>query len=853
MLEFKSSAGHKLEFEAKPLGQGGEGAVHKQFDHLGYGDIGDLAKIFAPTKRGGKEAKLKAMMETRSPRPSHSYAWPKELLYDIKTGEFCGYVMYLKQNKIELGDIYGYNSPFRTEGDDKMKEWRFFVALARNLARAVAGVHDIGQVIGDLNDKNILIDPETCEVTLIDTDSFHITRAEETYRCTVGKSEYVPKEVQNVKFASAELPTFTRHTDNFSLAILIFKLLMNGVHPFNSVGIDEKSIEDNIGDGRSPFFANYAKLNTAFYAPNADIFPPVLKKLFEVAFVGSANNPEKRPSAIEFFDELVKLEKSENLYSCTTKPWHIFPSTTNECPWCAIERRQEERLTQIAALSVLTSNVTPDYSVARYNPVQNYKNAQAEQAAAAATAAAAAAALAATQAAATTPSVAEPEKPIKPEIPEEPVAPVMSEVPEVIETPEVEQVPEVAEIIETPEISATPDAFAAFESFETGETFEEFTEDFEEHEVPEDDVVTVSMSAASVQPVFGTKRNKNKIFAIAGAAAAAVLLVVGIIIAATLSNNGEIKKPPNTTPSSRTQGTTPGNSYTDLSNPITTPTTVNDDLFTTTIPTTPSTIATTTGEPTNTAATTTIGGGTTRTSPPTVATTRTSPPTPGTPSTPVPTPPTTTQVTTRTTPPTTTVTTRTTPTTTVTTRTTPTTTRTTATSRALEQRQVIFNMQNQTNLGLFAGQGSAGNSTHPTLKSNSGTRTVNQSTTPSTILITSRSGESQGVDINLASFNFVQGRSYEFTFAGSVTSGSGSHVIKILAISDIVSERDARGNDFRTLTDRNFVTSASFSLSATLTQAQIAELVENNVSRIRLGGAARQDLTISGVTVTEIR
>ncbi|MCL2754918.1 MAG: hypothetical protein FWD35_04290, partial [Oscillospiraceae bacterium] len=392
MLEFKSSDGRKLEFEAAPLGQGGEGAVHKQYDHLGYGDVGDLAKIFNPGKREGKEAKLKAMMEIRSPRPSHSYAWPKELLYDLKTGEFCGYVMYLKQNKIELGDIYGYNSPYRTEGSEKMKEWRYFVALARNLARAVAGVHDIGQVIGDLNDKNILIDPETYDVTLIDTDSFHINRMEETYRCVVGKSEYVPKEVQNVKFASAALPTFTRHTDNFSLAVLIFKLLMNGVHPFNSVGIDEKSIEDNIGDGRSPFFANYAKLNTAFYAPTADMLPPVLRKLFEVAFVTGTNNPEKRPSAIEFYDELVKLEKSENLYSCTAKQWHIFPSATSECPWCAIERRQEERMQQIAALSVLTSNVAPDYSVARYNPVQNYQKAQDEQAAAKAAQAAAAAA-----------------------------------------------------------------------------------------------------------------------------------------------------------------------------------------------------------------------------------------------------------------------------------------------------------------------------------------------------------------------------------------------------------------------------------------------------------------------------
>ena len=388
MLEFKTADGRTLEFENKPLGKGGEGAVYKQFDRTGHGDVGDLAKIFLPAKRAGKEEKLKTMLEIRSPQPSYSYAWPKNILYDNKTGEFCGYVMYLKDNKIELSDICGYSSRFREE-----KEWRFFVSAARNLAQAVQGVHDIGQVIGDLNGKNILIDTDTCQITLIDNDSFHIITDKENHRCTVGMSEYIAPEIQNTKFSEADLPTFSESTDNFSLAILIFKLLMNGAHPFNSVGKDENSIEDNIKTGSFAYFAKSIneELNAAFYAPTIFMLPDSFVDLFKRAFMEGVKNPAGRPKAGEFYDELVKLGKEENLYTCYNVPWHIFPDVVSECPWCEVDRKKQEQINKIAALSVLTSNVVPDYSVARYNPVESYKNAQTTAATTATTAAAAAA------------------------------------------------------------------------------------------------------------------------------------------------------------------------------------------------------------------------------------------------------------------------------------------------------------------------------------------------------------------------------------------------------------------------------------------------------------------------------
>ena len=100
-------------------------------------------------------------------------------------------------------------------------------------------------MIGDLNDKNVLVDMETAQVTLIDNDSFHIASNSGTHRCNVGMGEYIAPEIQGINFRKAPLPTFTTSTDNFSLAILVFKHLMNGLHPFSSATIDDISIEDN--------------------------------------------------------------------------------------------------------------------------------------------------------------------------------------------------------------------------------------------------------------------------------------------------------------------------------------------------------------------------------------------------------------------------------------------------------------------------------------------------------------------------------------------------------------------------------------------------------------------------------
>ena len=70
------------------------------------------------------------------------------------------------------------------------------ITIAKNLCAALNSVHEAGQVCGDLNPKNIGVDPKGAKVTLLDTDSYHITDANaKVYRCEVGMPEYLAREV----------------------------------------------------------------------------------------------------------------------------------------------------------------------------------------------------------------------------------------------------------------------------------------------------------------------------------------------------------------------------------------------------------------------------------------------------------------------------------------------------------------------------------------------------------------------------------------------------------------------------------------------------------------------------------
>lgn len=329
MTEYKGLSGRSYRVQSAPFAGGGEGDIYDVVGVSGY-----VAKVYKPDKRTAERERKLSVMVSNKPNVMEQYAWPLDVLYE--NGRFMGYIMPKINGKEKLRNIYVYDKR-------KGKPWSLFIAIAKNLSAAVHNVHEIHQVIGDLNPENILVNPIDGMVTLVDTDSYHISDSSRTYRCGVGMPEFVAPELQGIHFPSAPLPTFTPESDRFALAVLIFALLMNGAHPFSCTVISGSSSKfqpiDNMQNGKCAFFPDNcsSNMNIPRYAPELSSLPDNIQKLFRRAFIVGQSNPALRPSAEEWYNALEQLEN--NLKTCLKDSQHIYYYGAKECPWCKVNEK----------------------------------------------------------------------------------------------------------------------------------------------------------------------------------------------------------------------------------------------------------------------------------------------------------------------------------------------------------------------------------------------------------------------------------------------------------------------------------------------------------------------------------
>jgi len=353
------------------IGRGGEGTVYKI-----SGMPNCVLKIFNDAKRTEtRHRKLLAMINSPMPTDAmQQVTWPMDVVYDGVS--FVGYVMPAIKNNEDLNVMY--SDKYSCTLSEK-------ITIAKNLCSAINAVHNAGQVCGDLNPKNISVDPRHAIVTLVDTDSYHITDPidSKVYRCVVGLPEYLPKEIQlkmknGMNLESAPLPTFTKYSDLFALAVHIFALLMNGCHPFacavnNNINIGPLSGSqpsvvapqpiDNICNDFFPFANTKTGITTPQYAPDFNALPSDIQKMFIRAFVSGSQNPSERPDTVEWYNALTKMQS--NLKTCSVNGRHMYASHLSECPWCKVEARM--RAVSAPRLAQTSININQPYTPQTYS------------------------------------------------------------------------------------------------------------------------------------------------------------------------------------------------------------------------------------------------------------------------------------------------------------------------------------------------------------------------------------------------------------------------------------------------------------------------------------------------------
>src|SRR5439155_5011102 len=227
MREYRKSNGWVIHL-GNDIGGGGEGRIYTTVEEPGL-----VAKIYT-TVTGEREAKLAAML---AQPPHNTYtqkhfplAWPTERLYD-REDQCVGFLMPYIAHKDNFPLLKLYNPKDRLK-TLHLFSWKYLLHAAMNLASTVSVLHENGYIIGDVNESNILIS-RTALVTLVDCDSIQVPRRNGSFfRCAVGKPEYTPPELQGRDFHAINR---TAYHDNFGLAVLIFQMLMEGVHPFSGI------------------------------------------------------------------------------------------------------------------------------------------------------------------------------------------------------------------------------------------------------------------------------------------------------------------------------------------------------------------------------------------------------------------------------------------------------------------------------------------------------------------------------------------------------------------------------------------------------------------------------------------
>ncbi|WP_188054665.1 hypothetical protein [Sphingosinithalassobacter sp. CS137] len=317
----------------KLLGEGASGKVYALPDMPGF-----AAKLYHGEKECRRhEAKIDCMLASRPHLPPAVHdgirypqiAWPEAKLHD-HAGRFVGFLMpeIDFRRSTSLVNILQKNS----RRIEKISEYYGYrVLVARNLASVFAELHRAGHHMIDMKPANLRFYPAVSWMAVVDTDGFSIAGSSGRMPADQLSDDYIaPESWQRRPAALGEAQ------DLFALAVIIFQLLDNGVHPFagtdSRAGPQATDLQTRILEGLYP----YAVQPPAGVSPAAAsihrMFRRATRTLFDRAFLPGA----VRPSAAEWRDHLDEL--MTHLVPCRAKPAEHAHFGVG-CGFCAHEAR----------------------------------------------------------------------------------------------------------------------------------------------------------------------------------------------------------------------------------------------------------------------------------------------------------------------------------------------------------------------------------------------------------------------------------------------------------------------------------------------------------------------------------
>ncbi|WP_240098332.1 hypothetical protein [Thermomonas flagellata] len=300
--------GEAVRLSDSPLAQGGEAAVYEVPQYPSV-----VVKLYHPQVLDKRRNSLRAKIEAMCTDPAlagfkqHSrMTWPRFSVFDERK-QWRGYAMKKAAGvrMTVLAHAMAYHEHFPDLDRPAL------LAYLLNLLSTMQELHAAGVRLGDYNPANFLCQPDGREVTLIDCDSWQVQAAGRTFHCPVAAPEMLPPELLGKDLARTHR---TLESEQFSLAILIFKVLMLGRHPFDVVG--GESPVANIRQGHFPYGIGGGGIPKGAWFNIWSHLPFRLKEQFVRTFRDGSRDPTERTTVPEWI-QLLSLYQRE-----ITRGWH---------------------------------------------------------------------------------------------------------------------------------------------------------------------------------------------------------------------------------------------------------------------------------------------------------------------------------------------------------------------------------------------------------------------------------------------------------------------------------------------------------------------------------------------------
>ncbi|MCG3769795.1 MAG: hypothetical protein JW384_00926 [Nitrosomonadaceae bacterium] len=232
--------------------------------------------------------------------------------------------------------------------------WLTHLQVCLAISRAVRRLHAAGLAHSDLSYKNVLVDPVTGQACVIDIDGLVVPNKYPPD--VVGTPDFIAPEVvetQNLDKSDPLKKLPSSYTDRHALAVLIYMYLLYR-HPLRGGKVHDLDAakDEELMMGSAALFvehptnkANRVKPDQVGKAqqPWGDptrmpftITGPYLSDLFRKAFIDGLHDPQKRPTASDWENAIIKTV--DLVQPCSKKcemGWYVFDNTTKPCcPHC---------------------------------------------------------------------------------------------------------------------------------------------------------------------------------------------------------------------------------------------------------------------------------------------------------------------------------------------------------------------------------------------------------------------------------------------------------------------------------------------------------------------------------------